>query len=162
MSELWVKLGNNRATQVSTEGCSNVDKFLEACQKKLSKQLGSYDIDQLSLSTTEGGEAIRPGLPLTEILNQPGYSLNDDLNPLFIRVVDNSSSQTPIAKFERRQSDEKFIQDNNLDLYSNEGMQFTYSKRKLMLLNATTLFCSMTIVWNIGWIKELLHINLME
>ncbi|KAJ3253726.1 hypothetical protein HK103_000384, partial [Boothiomyces macroporosus] len=50
-------------------------------------QLESFDANQLTLSTTEGGEAIGSGLPLTEIPSQPGYSINDCDNPLFIRVV---------------------------------------------------------------------------
>ncbi|KAJ3250068.1 hypothetical protein HK103_004092, partial [Boothiomyces macroporosus] len=87
MSELWVKLGNNRATQVSTNNCTDVFDFLEACKKKLEPDLDKVSVARLTLSTTEGGEAIRPGLPLTEILHLPGYSINDDLNPLFIHIT---------------------------------------------------------------------------
>ncbi|KAJ3307851.1 hypothetical protein HDV04_002450, partial [Boothiomyces sp. JEL0838] len=121
-SELWVKLGNYRATQVSTDGCSNVDKFLKACKKELEPDLDNVSLARLTLSTTENGPPLEPGAHLP--------AENTARTPLFIRVVDNSSSQTPIAKFERRQSDEKFIKDNNLDLYSKEG----FSKYAIYLL----------------------------
>ncbi|KAJ3308673.1 hypothetical protein HDV04_001003, partial [Boothiomyces sp. JEL0838] len=59
-SELWVKLGNNYPAEVSTDGCTDVYDFLKACKKELKNQLDTYDPNQLTLSTTEGGEAIRP------------------------------------------------------------------------------------------------------
>jgi len=91
--KLWVKFGSNNPVKVSTEGCQDVDDFLEACKKKISSKLGSYDVDQLSLSTTEGGPSLRPGLLLSYIPSQSGYSLNDDEHPLFINVVDGSSQR---------------------------------------------------------------------
>jgi hypothetical protein len=45
----WVKFGTNRATQVSTEGCTNVDDFIKACKKELSPLLDSYASVQISL-----------------------------------------------------------------------------------------------------------------
>ncbi len=86
--KLWVKFGSNSATQVSTQGCRNVDDFLEACKKKLSHKLGAYDVDQLSLSTSADGPSLRPGLLLSALPSQPGYSPNDDEHPLFISVAD--------------------------------------------------------------------------
>lgn len=83
-SKLWVKFGGNNATQVSTEGCQNVDDFLEACKKKLSPLLDSYAPAQLSLSTTDGGPSLVSWLPLSDLSLQPGYSPNDGPHPLFI------------------------------------------------------------------------------
>jgi hypothetical protein len=60
MSKLWVKFGRNNATRVSTEDCEIVDDFLKACKKELSSKLGSYDVDQLSLSNTDGGTPFQP------------------------------------------------------------------------------------------------------
>jgi hypothetical protein len=83
-TKLWVKYKNNNSTQVSTEDCQDVDDFLEACTKKLSHLLGSYDSAQLSLSTTDGGTALQPGYSLHQIPQ------NTDENPLFITATDNS------------------------------------------------------------------------
>jgi hypothetical protein len=91
MPKLWIKFKAYNATKVSTEGCQNVDDFLEACKKKLSQKLGSYDTDQLSLSTTANGPSLGPGLLLTAIPFQPGYVENDVENPLFISVANGSA-----------------------------------------------------------------------
>ena len=88
MSKLWVKFRSNNPTRVSTEGCEIVDDFLEACKKKLSPDLDSIPASRLSLSTTDGGTALRPGLLLTAIPSQPGYVENDDEHPLFISVAE--------------------------------------------------------------------------
>ena len=88
MTKLWVKLKTNNATQVSTEECQNVDDFLEACKEKLSPDLDSIPASRLSLSITEGGPALRPGVVVTDIPSQPGYSVNDDEHPLFITATD--------------------------------------------------------------------------
>jgi hypothetical protein len=81
MSKLWVKFKTNNATKVSTEVCNDVDDFLKACKKELSLLLASYDAAQLSLSTTDGGAALRPGTSLTLI------PANTDDCPLFISTV---------------------------------------------------------------------------
>jgi hypothetical protein len=81
MSKLWVKFKSNKATKVSTKGCEDVDDFLKACKKELSSKLGTYDVDDLSLSTTDGGAALRPGTSLTLI------PANTDDCPLFISIV---------------------------------------------------------------------------
>ena len=60
MTKLWVKFKTNNAVKVSTEGCQDVDDFLEACKKELSPLLDSYASAQLSLSTTDGGTPLEP------------------------------------------------------------------------------------------------------
>ncbi|KAI8903404.1 hypothetical protein EDD86DRAFT_99118 [Gorgonomyces haynaldii] len=60
MTKLWVKFKTNNATQVSTEGCQNVDDFLKACRKELSPHFDSVATDELSLSTTAGGPPLQP------------------------------------------------------------------------------------------------------
>ena len=94
MSKLWVKFQVNNATKVSTESCHDVDDFRKSCKKELSPLLDFYDPDQLSLSTTEGGGSLRPGLLLIDIPSQPGYSENSDEHPLFVFVVTGSSFAT--------------------------------------------------------------------
>jgi hypothetical protein len=79
MSKLWVKFEGNNATRVSTEGCEIIDDFIEAVTKKLTRHI---DCDQISISLTAGGKALRGGLKLNEI---PNISENNDENPLFIR-----------------------------------------------------------------------------
>ena len=93
MTILWVKFQYYNATEVPSEGCLNVNQFLEACQKKLSPLLDTYAAAQLSLSTTRGGSFLRPGLSLLDIPLQSGYSANNDENPLFLFVVGGSSAQ---------------------------------------------------------------------
>ena len=83
MTKRWVKLKTNNATQVSTEECQDVDDFLKACKKELSSKLGSYDVDQLSLSTTDGGSPLQPDDPIPD--------QNTAKTPLFIGVADGSS-----------------------------------------------------------------------
>jgi predicted amidohydrolase len=90
MSKLSVKFKSNKATTVSTEGCEDVDDFLEACKKELSLLLDSYATAQLSLSTTDGGAALCPGTFLTLI------PANTDDCPLFISIVTPSRQATEI------------------------------------------------------------------
>jgi hypothetical protein len=87
MSKLWVKFGSNNATRVSTEGCEIVDDFLKACKKELTPHFDSIAIDQLSLSTTDGGAALRPGTSLTLI------PANTDDCPLFIILLQRVQNQ---------------------------------------------------------------------
>lgn len=82
MTKLWVKYKNNNSIKVSTEYCEDVDDFLEACKKKLSSKLGSYDVDQLSLSTTDGGTPLQPDDDIP--------AQNTAKNPLFITATDTS------------------------------------------------------------------------
>jgi hypothetical protein len=81
MTKLWVKYKNNNSIKVSTEDCQDVDDFLKVCKKELSSKLGSYDVDQLSLSTTNGGTPLQPGYFLNQIPQ------NTDDNPLFITAT---------------------------------------------------------------------------
>jgi hypothetical protein len=76
MTKLWVKWNSNRATQVPTEGCENVDAFLKVVKNELSNKLGSYDSDQLFLSLADGGDALDSGDPLP--------AQNTSKTPLFI------------------------------------------------------------------------------
>jgi hypothetical protein len=92
-SELWVKFGRNNAVKVSTDGCRDVDDFLEACKKKLSPLLDSYAPAQLSLFTTEGGPSLPSWLLLSDLSLQPGYSTNDGPHPLFISVAVGSAQR---------------------------------------------------------------------
>ena len=88
MSKLWVRFGHYNPTRVSTKDCDNVDDFLKACKKELPSKLGSYDIDQLSLSTTVGGPPLEPDAPLP--------SQNTAKTPLIIRVADAAQRMTDV------------------------------------------------------------------
>jgi hypothetical protein len=90
MSKLWVKLPPNNATRISTEGCEIIDDFIKVCKKELSSKLGSYDVDQLSLSLTEGGTPLEPDSPLPESEN------NTAKTPLFISTT---STALPVAVY---------------------------------------------------------------
>jgi hypothetical protein len=58
MTIRWV----NNAIKVLSEDCQSIGDFLKQCKKELSSKLGSYDVDQLSLSTTDGGTPLQPVL----------------------------------------------------------------------------------------------------
>ncbi|KAK6096535.1 hypothetical protein MT418_003363 [Batrachochytrium dendrobatidis] len=63
----------------SIEDCANVDDFKEAFNKKLSRDFDSYDAAQLSLSLTDGGEALQPYDPV------PAQNTGD--HPLLITIT---------------------------------------------------------------------------
>ena len=91
MSKLWIKFKTNNAVKVSTDECQDVDDFLKQCKKELLFLYGQFAPGELSLSTTDGGHSLRPGLLLNDIPSQPGYSKNDDEHPLFISIADGST-----------------------------------------------------------------------
>ncbi|KAK5667467.1 hypothetical protein QVD99_006061 [Batrachochytrium dendrobatidis] len=90
MTKLWVKFKPNNATRVSTEDCEIVDDLLKACKKELSRKLGEYDVDQLSLSTTDGGTPLQPDDPIP--------AQNTAKTPLFITVADSSLGSRSLSK----------------------------------------------------------------
>ncbi|OAJ40352.1 hypothetical protein BDEG_24097 [Batrachochytrium dendrobatidis JEL423] len=86
----WVKFKPNNATRVSTEDCEIVDDLLKACKKELSPHFDSYAIDQLSLSTTDGGTPLQPDDPIP--------AQNTAKTPLFITVADSSLGSRSLSK----------------------------------------------------------------
>lgn len=87
MTKLWVKLKSNNATQVSTEGCQNVDDFLEAVKKELLFLYGDFPKGQPYLSLTNDGRTLPPDGPLPNLQNTAR-------NPLFITVTETSIQST--------------------------------------------------------------------
>ena len=87
MTKLWVKFKTNNAVKISTEGCQDIDDFLEACKKKLSPLLDSYAPAQLSLSNTADGPPFEPDDAIP--------AQNTAKTPLIINVVNGSALQTP-------------------------------------------------------------------
>ncbi|KAI8900831.1 hypothetical protein BC833DRAFT_580266 [Globomyces pollinis-pini] len=85
MAKLWVKFKTNNVVKVSTDQCQDVDDFLKACKKELSSTLVSYDVDQLSLSTTDGGTPLQPGDAIP--------AQNTSKTPLFITVTDTTPNK---------------------------------------------------------------------
>ena len=78
--KLWVKFNKYNATQVSTKNCQIVDDFIKEIKKELSPDLDSFPPSRISISKTENGPALRPGLSLSEIPQ------NTDETPLFVCV----------------------------------------------------------------------------
>jgi hypothetical protein len=87
MAKRWVKFQTFPPTQVSTENCENVDDFIKACKKELPRKLGSYDADQLSLSTSAGAGPLQPDDDLP--------AQNTAQTPLFISISGESLSTAP-------------------------------------------------------------------
>ena len=81
MMKLWVKFGTNNAVKVSTEGCQDVDDFLEACKKKFSPHFDSVATSRLSLSTSVGSPSLEPDYPISQITE------NSARSPLLISVA---------------------------------------------------------------------------
>jgi hypothetical protein len=79
---LWVKYKTFRAIKVATMQGQDVDSFIKACQMELQIPNPPQDI---SLSTTDGGDALDGWLLLTDI---PGYSDISGPHPLFISLND--------------------------------------------------------------------------
>ncbi len=89
---LWVKFGENRATNVSIKGCKNVDDFIKAVKKELTPLLDAFSIADITLSATEGGDSLRTGLKLNELTSISDYPGSNDLNPLFISILRSESN----------------------------------------------------------------------
>ena len=85
MSKSWVKFGGSNATQVSTQGCLNVDDFIKAVKKEL--QIPNPP-QEISISLIEGGKALDPddSVPLQ----------NTAKTPLYISVTESLFTRSPI------------------------------------------------------------------
>jgi len=70
------------------DGCNDVNDFNKAVKKKLQIPNPTQEI---FLSTTDGRPMLRPGLALSTLSSQPGYTVNDDKTPLFVVVVERST-----------------------------------------------------------------------
>ena len=111
MSKLWVKFNQNNPTQVSTDHCLNVDDFIKQVKKELAPDLDSVPTHRLTLSTTQGGNALRPGLLITDVPSQPGYAQNTDESPLFVSVAAGAQGN---SSFSQISSHFKFQETNGL------------------------------------------------
>ena len=59
MLKLWVKLGGNQPTLISTNDCEIVDDFIKAVKKEFPTQLGLVPIDCISISTIKRGNSLK-------------------------------------------------------------------------------------------------------
>jgi hypothetical protein len=127
--------------KVSTEGCADVDDFIEAVKKELTHQLGQYDSDQISISLTAGGAALRPDLTLNEISALPEYIGNDDEHPLCVGVLraevgqsitsrssSESSLKAPHTKRKERWEQLNEILEKNKKKSKNDSTGYSYVK----------------------------------
>jgi hypothetical protein len=119
MSKLWIKFKTNNAVKVSTEECQDVDDFLEACKKKLSSKLGSYDVDQLTLLQPDGTTQIDPG----EVIEKLNEFAVGPWNPLVVTVA----TPAPIS------SPKKQLTYKGLDVEASCRKYFDALARKLAL-----------------------------
>jgi hypothetical protein len=125
MSKLWVKFRTNNSVKVSTEGCQDVDDFIEQCKKKLSSKLGSYDVDQISLSTTDGGTPLKPEDPLP--------APNTAQKPLFICINEIDTIPPPLSprKKTRLEAIKQYMFYTFNHSTQQRGCVTAYSKRRL-------------------------------
>ena len=124
MTKLWAKYKDNNSTQVSTEECHNVDDFLKACKKEL--QIPNPP-QELSLSTTDGGTPLKPGVSLNQI------SQNTDENPLFIGIKENHPIPPPLSprKKTRLEAIKQYMFYTFNSSTQQRGCVTAYSKRRL-------------------------------
>jgi hypothetical protein len=85
--EMWVKYSTGQAILVSTLGCTYVTQFIDAVKAKLPNELGSIDPHRITLHIHENAESLRPGLRLSLLHEQAGYSGNDDEHTLIVKAT---------------------------------------------------------------------------
>ena len=83
---MWISFNDNCCAVAIESSSAKVNDLIEAAYNKMRKQLENFDSNQLIISTTVDGPALRIGLLLTQIEHEVGYTQNDDEHPLFIRV----------------------------------------------------------------------------
>jgi hypothetical protein len=68
--KLWILLKSNdsavvnKPVKVPTDGCQDVDDFIDAVKKKLSNELGTVDPNRITLHLTKDSPALEPDDPL--------------------------------------------------------------------------------------------------
>jgi hypothetical protein len=85
--EMWVKYSTGQAILVSTLGCEDVAEFISAVKAKLPNELGSIDPHRITLHIHENADSLRPGLRLSLLHEQAGYSGNDDEHTLIVKAT---------------------------------------------------------------------------
>ena len=87
--KLWVTYGKGIPFSIKTQDCSNVQRLCRAIKSVYEKKCRTtLPPGRVTLSSTEdGGEPIRPGLTLQELLKEYNGQGLTDLNPLFMRVA---------------------------------------------------------------------------
>ncbi|KAI9334887.1 hypothetical protein BDR26DRAFT_920653 [Obelidium mucronatum] len=85
----WVKFGGSRPAEVSTEGCRNIDGFIDRVKAKMSPKLDGYSAVDINIYTKDPAkyQPLRPGLALTDLASQTGFVQNDDEHPLIVAVA---------------------------------------------------------------------------
>ncbi|KAI9333112.1 hypothetical protein BDR26DRAFT_868608 [Obelidium mucronatum] len=84
----WVKYGSSRAVKVYTDGCKDVDDFIEKVKAKMSPDFDPVSTSRINIYTNDPirNDALRPGLLLTDVASQTGFVQNDDQHPLRVAV----------------------------------------------------------------------------
>jgi hypothetical protein len=85
--EMWVKYSTGQAILVSTLGCTYVTQFIKAIKAELTPKLDSVTVDDITLHINENAESLRPGLRLSLLHEQAGYSGNDDEHTLIVKAT---------------------------------------------------------------------------
>ena len=140
--ELWVLLKShdsaavNKPVKVSTDGCQDVDDFIEAVKKKLSPRLDLVDPDNITLHLTEDSTALRPDLSLNSVVSQPD-SINNYESPLLVTVSPPAPTLVSIAS--RTSSDKPHPK--RLKRW-NELNKVLLDKKKAGFLNSSTPYSS--------------------
>lgn len=83
---LWVKYLNTRAVEIDATSCRNVNGLIEMVKHKLGS-LKDVPFENITLHASENQVALRPGLSLSQLSTQPGYTVNDDDHPLIVKVI---------------------------------------------------------------------------
>ena len=123
-----MKYGDTNVVEVSTDGCKNVDDFVEAVKKELEIRSPPQEI---SISVEVGGVAMRRGMLINEI---PDIDKNHDENPLFVIVNNAPGPSTAISKLT---IGTVVTKDLNKDVVVNY-LKSCFQKRRIILSDTLT------------------------
>jgi hypothetical protein len=124
MSKLWVKFGQSNATRVSTDGCVDIDDFIEAVKMELLSLYGEFPNGEISISLTEGGRPLRPGMRLNELYTDPVIE-NTVGHPLYISASQFQGQFLPLV--------ELFVKNDNVITLSSELRAFIKGYQSIMI-----------------------------
>ena len=121
-----MKYGETNAVKVSTENCDDVDDFIKAVMKELTPLLNAYAPAQISISSREGGLALRRGMLINEI---PEIDKNDDENPLYIIVEDKVESPWDSPFSVKIKNSEGILSLREVPLNADDSTQLRFEKK---------------------------------
>jgi hypothetical protein len=76
----WVKFNGKPAIRVTTKDCNYATDFIKNIKQELSRQLESFDSNEITLHTSETSDALSPGVSIAEALKHVIFQLTLELS----------------------------------------------------------------------------------